>query len=179
MDTYHHTMFEMLGNWSFGDYFKREAIDWAWELLTDRYGIDKDRLYITVFEGDAGDGLPLDQEAMDIWLQHAGRAHPEGRQEGQLLGDGRNRAVRPVLGIHVDIRSAADRAAVPGADLVNQDHPQVIEIWNLVFMQFMRKADGSLKRFPPNTSTRAWASSAWLPCFRASRATMTPTSSSR
>ena len=149
VDTYHHTMFEMLGNWSFGDYFKQEAIDWAWELLTERYGIDKDRLYITVFEGDAQDGLPLDQEAMDIWLKHV----PEERilkadKKDNFWEMGETGPCGPCSEIHVDIRSEEERAAVSGADLVNQDHPQVIEIWNLVFMQFMRKADQSLEPLP-------------------------------
>ncbi|MBL6645652.1 MAG: alanine--tRNA ligase [Flavobacteriales bacterium] len=149
VDTYHHTMFEMLGNWSFGDYFKQEAIDWAWELLTERYGIDKDRLYITVFEGDAQDGLPLDQEAIDIWRKHV----PEERilkadKKDNFWEMGETGPCGPCSEIHVDIRSDEARAAVPGADLVNQDHPQVIEIWNLVFMQFMRKADQSLEPLP-------------------------------
>ncbi|MGB0170655.1 MAG: alanine--tRNA ligase [Flavobacteriales bacterium] len=149
VDTYHHTMFEMLGNWSFGDYFKQEAIDWAWELLTDRYGIDKDRLYITVFEGDAGDGLPLDQEAIDIWSKHVPAERIlKADKKDNFWEMGETGPCGPCSEIHVDIRSAADRAAVPGADLVNQDHPQVIEIWNLVFMQFMRKADGSLEPLP-------------------------------
>lgn len=149
VDTYHHTMFEMLGNWSFGDYFKQEAIDWAWELLTDRFGIDKDRLYITVFEGDQGDGLPLDQEAMDIWLKHvpAERILPADKKDN-FWEMGETGPCGPCSEIHVDIRSAAERAAVQGAELVNKDHPQVIEIWNLVFMQFMRKADGSLEPLP-------------------------------
>ena len=149
VDTYHHTMFEMLGNWSFGDYFKQEAIDWAWELLTERYGIDKDRLYITVFEGDAQDGLPLDQEAIDIWRKHV----PEERilkadKKDNFWEMGETGPCGPCSEIHVDIRSDEARAAVPGAGLVNQDHPQVIEIWNLVFMQFMRKADQSLEPLP-------------------------------
>jgi len=149
VDTYHHTMFEMLGNWSFGDYFKQEAIDWAWELLTERYGIDKDRLYITVFEGDAQDGLPLDQEAVDIWRKHV----PEERilkadKKDNFWEMGETGPCGPCSEIHVDIRSEEERAAVPGADLVNKDHPQVIEIWNLVFMQFMRKADQSLEPLP-------------------------------
>ena len=149
VDTYHHTMFEMLGNWSFGDYFKQEAIDWAWELLTERYGIEKDRLYITVFEGDQQDGLPLDQEAVDIWLKHV----PEARilkadKKDNFWEMGETGPCGPCSEIHVDIRSEAERAAIPGADLVNQDHPQVIEIWNLVFMQFMRKADQSLEPLP-------------------------------
>ena len=149
VDTYHHTMFEMLGNWSFGNYFKQEAIDWAWELLTDRYGIDKDRLYITVFEGDAGDGLPLDQEAIDIWSKHVPAERIlKADKKDNFWEMGETGPCGPCSEIHVDIRSEADRAAVPGADLVNQDHPQVIEIWNLVFMQFMRKADGSLEPLP-------------------------------
>lgn len=149
VDTYHHTMFEMLGNWSFGDYFKKEAIDWAWELLTDRYGIDKDRLYITVFEGDKGDGLDMDQEAMDIWLQHvpADRILKADKKDN-FWEMGETGPCGPCSEIHVDIRSDEERAAVSGAELVNQDHPQVIEIWNLVFMQFMRKADGSLEPLP-------------------------------
>jgi alanyl-tRNA synthetase len=149
VDTYHHTMFEMLGNWSFGDYFKQEAIDWAWELLTDRYGIDKDSLYITVFEGDEGDGLALDQEAMDMWLKHVPAARIiKADKKDNFWEMGETGPCGPCSEIHVDIRSRAERDAVPGADLVNQDHPQVIEIWNLVFMQFMRKADGSLEPLP-------------------------------
>lgn len=149
VDTYHHTMFEMLGNWSFGDYFKQEAIDWAWELLTERYGIEKDRLYITVFEGDKADGLSLDKEAMDIWLKHV----PEERilqanKKDNFWEMGETGPCGPCSEIHVDIRNEQDRKTTPGADLVNQDHPQVIEIWNLVFMQFMRKANGALEPLP-------------------------------
>ena len=149
VDTYHHTMFEMLGNWSFGDYFKQEAIDWAWELLTERYGIEKDRLYITVFEGDKADGLSLDKEAMDIWLKHV----PEERilqanKKDNFWEMGETGPCGPCSEIHVDIRNEQDRKTTPGADLVNKDHPQVIEIWNLVFMQFMRKANGDLEPLP-------------------------------
>ena len=148
-DTYHHTLFEMLGNWSFGDYFKKEAITWAWELLTEVYGIDKDILYVTVFEGDAKDGTKLDQEAYDLWKQII----PEDRI---LLGDkkdnfwemGEQGPCGPCSEIHVDIRSAEEKSKIPGKDLVNLDHPHVVEIWNLVFMQYNRKASGDLEDLP-------------------------------
>ena len=148
-DTYHHTMFEMLGNWSFGDYFKNEAIDWAWELLTEVYKIDKDRLYATVFEGSAEDGTALDSEARDRWLTHL----PADRV---LLGNKHNNfwemgdtgPCGPCSEIHVDLRDDAERQAIPGAELVNKGHHLVIEIWNLVFMQYNRKADGSLELLP-------------------------------
>ena len=149
VDTYHHTMFEMLGNWSFGDYFKEDAINWAWELLTDRFGIDKESLYITVFEGDEGDGLPLDKEAMDIWLQHVPPARIlKANKKDNFWEMGETGPCGPCSEIHVDIRTAEEKTAVSGAELVNQDHPQVIEIWNLVFMQFMRKANGDLEPLP-------------------------------
>ncbi len=150
MDTYHHTMFEMLGNWSFGDYFKKEAIAWAWELLTEVYKVDKNNLYVTVFEGsDDADNLDMDQEAYDFWKEII----PEDRI---LMGDkkdnfwemGDQGPCGPCSEIHVDIRSAEDKAKVDGKDLVNQDHPQVVEIWNLVFMQYNRRANGSLEELP-------------------------------
>ncbi len=148
-DTYHHTMFEMLGNWSFGDYFKNEAIDWAWELLTEVYKIDKDRLYATVFEGSAEDGTSLDTEARDRWLTHLpadrvllGNKHDNFWEMGDTGPCG------PCSEIHVDLRSDEERKAVPGAELVNKGHHLVIEIWNLVFMQYNRKADGSLELLP-------------------------------
>ncbi len=149
MDTYHHTMFEMLGNWSFGDYFKKEAIEWAWELLTDVYKIDKDCLYVTVFEGDKKDGLSFDQEAYDYWKKLV----PEdrilnGNKKDNFWEMGAQGPCGPCSEIHVDIRSAEEKANVPGKDLVNQDHPLVIEIWNLVFMEFNRKANGSLEKLP-------------------------------
>ena len=125
-DSYHHTMFEMLGNWSFGDYFKKEAIAWAWELLTEVYKLDKDRLYATVFEGYDKDGLGPDSEALEIWKQYL----PEDRI------------------LHIDLRDEKDRQAVPGRELVNKSDPLVIEIWNLVFIQYNRKADGSLELLP-------------------------------
>ena len=149
VDTYHHTMFEMLGNWSFGDYFKKEAIDWAWELLTVVYGIDPDKLYITVFEGDVGDGLSKDEEAIGIWKKHV--AHDRillANKADNFWEMGEIGPCGPCSEIHVDMRSADERAAVPGAELVNKDHPQVIEIWNLVFMQFNHMADGTLVDLP-------------------------------
>ncbi|NNM22559.1 MAG: alanine--tRNA ligase [Flavobacteriaceae bacterium] len=149
MDTYHHTMFEMLGNWSFGDYFKKEAIEWAWELLTEVYGVDKDILYVTIFEGDASRGLDRDTEAYDFWKQLV----PEerilnGSYDDNFWEMGDQGPCGPCSEIHADIRSAEERAKSPGASLVNQDHPQVVEIWNLVFMQFNKKADGSLEKLP-------------------------------
>lgn len=148
-DTYHHTMFEMLGNWSFGDYFKNEAIDWAWELLTEVYKIDTDRLYATVFEGSVEDGTSLDTEARDRWLSHLpadrvllGNKHDNFWEMGDTGPCG------PCSEIHVDLRSDDERKAVPGAELVNKGHHLVIEIWNLVFMQYNRKADGSLELLP-------------------------------
>ena len=148
-DTYHHTMFEMLGNWSFGDYFKKEAIDWAWEYLTEVLKIDKTYLYATVFEGDKTDGTEFDQEAYDIWKQYLpderilrGNKHDNFWEMGEVGPCG------PCSEIHVDIRSAEEKAKTPGYELVNHDHPQVIEIWNLVFMQYNRKANGALEFLP-------------------------------
>ncbi len=149
MDTYHHTMFEMLGNWSFGNYFKKEAIAWAWELLTDVYKIDKDILYVTVFEGADDDGLKMDKDAYDFWKEII----PEdkiimGNKKDNFWEMGEQGPCGPCSEIHVDIRSAEERAKVPGNELVNQDHPQVVEVWNLVFMEFNRKANGSLEKLP-------------------------------
>ena len=149
VDTYHHTMFEMLGNWSFGDYFKEEAIAWAWELLVDVYKLDKDQLYITVFEGDDKDGVPVDQESIDIWKKFIDEDRIllcDKKDNFWEMGD--TGPCGPCSEIHIDIRDAAERAKGDGKSLVNQDHPQVIEIWNLVFMQFNRKADGSLEDLP-------------------------------
>ncbi len=148
-DTYHHTMFEMLGNWSFGDYFKKEAIAWAWELLTEVYKLPKDRLYATVFEGYAPDGLSADTEARDYWLQYlpADRVL-EGNKHDNFWEMGDTGPCGPCSEIHIDLRDDAERAAVPGAQMVNQGHHLVIEIWNLVFMQFNRKANGSLELLP-------------------------------
>nr|WP_321416114.1 alanine--tRNA ligase [uncultured Allomuricauda sp.] len=148
-DTYHHTMFEMLGNWSIGDYFKKEAIAWAWELLTEVYKIDKDSLYVSVFEGSEDDHLPLDQEAYDLWKAIV----PEnriikGNKKDNFWEMGDQGPCGPCSEIHVDIRSKEEKAKADGASLVNQDHPQVVEIWNLVFMQFNRKANGSLEPLP-------------------------------
>ncbi|MBU3821794.1 alanine--tRNA ligase [Flavobacteriaceae bacterium XHP0103] len=148
-DTYHHTLFEMLGNWSFGDYFKKEAIAWSWELLTEVFGIDKDILYVTVFEGSEDDGLSMDTEAYDIWKQFV----PEdrilkGNKKDNFWEMGDQGPCGPCSEIHVDIRSAEEKAKISGKDLVNQDHPQVVEIWNLVFIQYNRKANGSLEVLP-------------------------------
>jgi alanyl-tRNA synthetase len=148
-DTYHHTMFEMLGNWSFGDYFKKEAIDWAWELLTDVYGIDKDRLYVTIFEGAKDDKLDKDQEAYDCWKNHI----PEdrilnGNKKDNFWEMGDVGPCGPCSEIHIDLRSIEERARVDARTLVNFDHPQVVEVWNLVFMQYNRKSNGSLENLP-------------------------------
>ena len=149
-DTYHHTLFEMLGNWSFGDYFKKEAIAWAWELLVDVYGIDKDILYVTVFEGsDDADNLEMDTEAYDIWKQYISEDRIlKGNKKDNFWEMGDQGPCGPCSEIHVDIRSAEEKAKVPGKDLINQDHPHVVEIWNLVFMQYNRKANGSLENLP-------------------------------
>jgi alanyl-tRNA synthetase len=149
VDTYHHTMFEMLGNWSFGDYFKKEAIAWAWELLTDVYKIDKTRLYVTVFEGSKEEGLAFDQEAFDTWKQFVSEDRIlNGNKKDNFWEMGDMGPCGPCSEIHYDGRSDEERAKVSGASLVNNDHPQVIEIWNNVFMEFERKADGSLVKLP-------------------------------
>jgi alanyl-tRNA synthetase len=148
-DTYHHTMFEMLGNWSFGDYFKKEAIHWAWELLTEVYKIPKDILYVSVFEGSPEENVPFDQEAYDIWKSLIAEDRILlGNKKDNFWEMGDQGPCGPCSEIHVDIRSAAEKAEVPGKDLVNNDHPQVVEIWNNVFMEFNRKADGSLEKLP-------------------------------
>ncbi|MDC1197940.1 alanine--tRNA ligase [Algibacter sp.] len=149
-DTYHHTLFEMLGNWSFGDYFKKEAIAWAWELLTEVYGIDKDIFYVTVFEGsDDADNLEMDTEAYDIWKQYISEDRIlKGDKKDNFWEMGDQGPCGPCSEIHVDIRSAEEKTKISGKDLVNEDHPQVVEIWNLVFMQYNRKANGSLESLP-------------------------------
>ncbi len=148
-DTYHHTMFEMLGNWSFGEYFKEEAISWAWELLTEVYKIDKNSIYVTVFEGDKKDKLDFDQEAFDIWTKYIDKNRIiNGNKADNFWEMGKQGPCGPCSEIHVDIRSKEDKEKVDGKSLVNMDHPQVIEIWNLVFMQYNRKADGSLENLP-------------------------------
>jgi alanyl-tRNA synthetase len=149
VDTYHHTMFEMLGNWSFGDYFKEEAISWAWELLTEVYKIPKDQLYVTVFEGDASDNVPRDEESYSIWKKFIAEDRiilASKKDNFWEMGD--TGPCGPCTEIHVDLRDDADKKIIPGRDLVNNDHPQVIEIWNNVFMQFNRKADSSLENLP-------------------------------
>jgi alanyl-tRNA synthetase len=148
-DTYHHTMFEMLGNWSFGDYFKKEALPWAWEFLTEVLKLDKDRLYVSVFEGSTEDNVPFDQDAWDIWKQFV----PEdriilGNKKDNFWEMGDQGPCGPCSEIHIDLRSDAERNEITGRSLVNADHPQVVEIWNNVFMEFNRKADGSLEKLP-------------------------------
>jgi alanyl-tRNA synthetase len=155
-DTYHHTMFEMLGNWSFGDparpaggYFKKEALDWAWEFLTEVLKLDKDRLYVSVFEGNPAENVPFDQESFDIWKKYV----PEdriilGNKKDNFWEMGNQGPCGPCSEIHIDLRTEVERATVSGRSLVNADHPQVVEIWNNVFMEFNRKADGSLEKLP-------------------------------
>ncbi|WP_396155290.1 alanine--tRNA ligase [Flavobacterium sp.] len=155
-DTYHHTMFEMLGNWSFGDparpadgYFKKEALDWAWEFLTEVLKLDKDRLYVSVFEGNPAENVPFDQESFDIWKKYV----PEdriilGNKKDNFWEMGDQGPCGPCSEIHIDLRTEVERATVSGRSLVNADHPQVVEIWNNVFMEFNRKADGSLEKLP-------------------------------
>ena len=149
VDTYHHTMFEMLGNWSFGDYFKKEAIEWAWELLTEVYKIDKENLYVTVFEGSKQDGTNKDLEAYDLWKKIVdvdkiilGNKNDNFWEMGEFGPCG------PSSEIHIDIRSKNEKDKIPGKDLVNKDHPEVIEIWNLVFIEFNRKTNGVLEKLP-------------------------------
>jgi alanyl-tRNA synthetase len=149
IDTYHHTMFEMLGNWSFGDYFKKEAIHWAWELLTEVYKIDATILYVTVFEGSKEENVPFDQEAYDIWKTLIAEDRILlGNKKDNFWEMGDQGPCGPCSEIHVDIRSAEEKAKQDGKELVNADHPQVVEIWNNVFMEFNRKADGSLEKLP-------------------------------
>ena len=148
-DTYHHTMFEMLGNWSFGDYFKKEAIDYAWELLTEVYKIPKENLYVTIFEGDASENLDRDNDAYNFWKAHISENRIiNGNKKDNFWEMGESGPCGPCSEIHIDIRTEEEKAKVSGLDLVNNDHPQVVEVWNLVFMEFNRKADGSLEKLP-------------------------------
>ncbi len=148
-DTYHHTMFEMLGNWSFGDYFKKEAIEWAWELLTEVYKINREDLYVTVFGGDEQENLEADREALDFWK----KIIPDerilfGSKKDNFWEMGDSGPCGPCSEIHADLRDAKDKLEIPGREMVNQGHPEVIEIWNLVFIEFNRKANGSLEKLP-------------------------------
>ena len=148
-DTYHHTMFEMLGNWSFGDYFKKEAIGFAWELLTEVYKIPKENLYVTIFEGDASENLGRDQDAYDFWKMHIDENRIiNGNKKDNFWEMGESGPCGPCSEIHVDLRTEEEKALIPGVELINNDHPQVVEIWNNVFMEFNRKADGSLEKLP-------------------------------
>ncbi|KQM47954.1 alanine--tRNA ligase [Chryseobacterium sp. Leaf201] len=148
-DTYHHTMFEMLGNWSFGDYFKKNAIAFAWELLTEVYGIPKENLYVTVFEGDASENLERDQDAYDFWKSHISEDRIiNGNKKDNFWEMGESGPCGPCSEIHVDLRTPEEKARVSGLELVNNDHPQVVEVWNLVFMEFNRKADRTLEKLP-------------------------------
>jgi len=148
-DTYHHTMFEMLGNWSFGDYFKKDAIAFAWELLTEVFGIPKENLYVTIFEGDASENLERDQDAYDFWKSHISEDRIiNGNKKDNFWEMGESGPCGPCSEIHIDLRSEEEKAKVPGITRVNQDDPQVVEVWNLVFMEFNRKADKSLEKLP-------------------------------
>ena len=148
-DTYHHTMFEMLGNWSFGDYFKKEAINWSWELLTEVYKLPKERLYVTVFEGDEQEGIPKSVEALACWKKLVPENHIVfGNKKDNFWEMGEQGPCGPCTEIHFDGRSEEDRVLIPGENLVNKDHPEVIEIWNNVFMMFNRLKDGTLQPLP-------------------------------
>ena len=157
VDTYHHTMFEMLGNWSFGDYFKEDAINWAWELLTDVYNLDKDRLYVSVFEGSEPDQLDLDTDAKNIWSNHVSEDRIIlGNKKDNFWEMGETGPCGPCSEIHIDLRSDEERSKVDGASLVNADHEQVIEVWNLVFMEYTEKRTVVWLPCQKNMLIQAW-----------------------
>ena len=175
IDTYHHTMFEMLGNWSFGDYFKEEAIAWSWELLTEVYKIPKENLYVTVFEGDEKEGLPRDNEAYNFWKQHIAEDRILlGNKKDNFWEMGDTGPCGPCSEIHVDCRPEAEKHDIDGRTLVNNDHPQVIEIWNNVFMQFNRLKDGSLQPLPAKHVDTVWAWNVWYGYCKINLPTTTP-----
>jgi alanyl-tRNA synthetase len=177
-DTYHHTLFEMLGNWSFGDYFKAEAIGWAWELLVERWGLDPDRLYATVFEGNDAEGLPIDQEAIDhLWKEKTSIPHDHilaFDKKDNFWEMGETGPCGPCSEVHIDLRPDEERKKEPGAKLVNMDDPRVMEIWNLVFIQFNRKPMALSKNCPLSMWIPEWDLNGYVLFYRGKPPITTP-----